>query len=101
MNTIIEKVTGLDKMTDQVIATDFLVSTKSGIQQFAVAITETISADLRAVLINQLDAMIIAHEQISDYMMKRGFYQAYNLKEQYLIDRKVTDTALNLKNIMG
>lgn len=96
MNAVIEKIIGMDKMTDQVIATDFLVASKSGIQNYAVAITETTSPQLRAVLISQMNDMITAHEQISDFMMKKGFYHAYNLKEQYQVDMKVTDTALDL-----
>lgn len=43
MNGLIETLTGMDKMTDQVIATDFLISAKSGVQNYAVAITETTS----------------------------------------------------------
>ncbi len=101
MNSIIEKLTGTDKLSDQVIATDFLVSSKSGIQEYAVAITETTSPQLRATLINQLNDMINTHEVISDYMMSKGYYHAYNLEEQYKVDMKVTDTALNLKEFMS
>lgn len=101
MNTIIEKMFGMDKMSDQVIATDFLMSCKSGIQNYAVAITETTSLKLRAVLIDQMNAMILSYEQISDYMMKKGFYYAYNLEEQYQVDMQVTDTALGLKASMN
>jgi similar to spore coat protein len=101
MNSIIEKLTGTDKLSDQVIATDFLLSSKSGIQEYAVAITETTSPQLRATLINQLNAMITTHEVISDYMMSKGYYHAYNLEEQYKVDMKVTDTALNLKEFMS
>lgn len=101
MNSIIEKLTGTDKLSDQVIATDFLVSSKSGIQEYAVAITETTSPQLRVTLINQLNDMINTHEVISDYMMSKGYYHAYNLEEQYKVDMKVTDTALNLKEFMS
>ena len=101
MNSIIEKLTGTDKLSDQVIATDFLLSSKSVIQEYAVAITETMSPQLRATLINQLNDMINTHEVISDYMMSKGYYHAYNLEEQYKVDMKVTDTALNLKEFMS
>lgn len=97
MNTIIEKLTGMDKMTDQVISTDLLMSSKSGIQEYAVAITETISPQLRTVLISQLKDMIISHEKIVDYMINQGYYHAYNMQEQYRIDLKAAEAALNLK----
>lgn len=101
MISIIEKLTGADKLSDQVIATDFLLSSKSGIQEYAVAITETTSPELRVTLINQLNDMINTHEVISDYMMSMGYYNAYNMEEQYKEDMKVTDTALNLKEFMS
>jgi similar to spore coat protein len=96
MNALIEKLTGLDKMSDQVIATDFLVAAKSGVQNYAVAITETTSPQLRATLINHLNDMITTHETISDYMMSKGYYHAYNMEDQYHVDKKVTDAALKL-----
>ncbi len=101
MNTLIEKLTGMDKMSDQVIASDFLVSTKSGVQNYAVAITETISPQLRAALVNQLNDTIESHEAILNYVMKKGYYNAYDLHEQYKIDMKAADTALGLKKFMG
>lgn len=101
MNTLIEKLTGMDKMTDQVIATDFLIAVKSGIQNYAVAITETMSPALRTALIAQLNDMITTHEAISEYMMKKGFYHAYNMREQYEEDLKITDTALGLKEFLA
>jgi similar to spore coat protein len=101
MNALIEKLTGMNKMSDQVIATDFLVSAKSGVQNYAVAITETTSPQLRATLINQLNDMITTHEAIADYMMSKGYYHAYNLQDQYQVDMKVTDTALKLSEAIS
>jgi similar to spore coat protein len=101
MNAIIEKLIGMDKMSDQVIATDFLVSIKSGIQNYAVAITETTTPQLRATLIKHLNDLITTHEAISKYMMDKGYYHAYDMQEQYKIDMKVTDTALSLKEFMS
>lgn len=63
MNGLIESLTGMSKMTDQVIATDFLISAKSGVQNYAVAITESISLEVRAVLKKQLQDAIQTHEK--------------------------------------
>ncbi|HEX3078674.1 MAG TPA: spore coat protein [Lachnospiraceae bacterium] len=100
MNALIEKITGMDKMSDQVIVTDFLVSSKSAIQNYAVAITETMSYQLRATLVNQLNDMIATHEAVSDYMIAKGYYYAYDLQEQFKVDMMVTDTALALKEFI-
>ncbi len=101
MNAVIEKLTGMDKMTDQVISTDLLVTTKSGIKEYAVAITEVTAPQLRTTLVNQLNDMILSHEKITEYMMNKGYYYAYNLQEQYQVDRKATDTALGLKKLLS
>lgn len=98
MNGIIERLTGLDRLSDQVIATDFLIAVKSGIRNYGIAITETTSREVRETLRMQLHDAIRTHEIITNYMMKNGFYHAYNPKEQYIVDMKVTDTALNLAN---
>jgi similar to spore coat protein len=96
MNSLIEKLTGLDKMSDQVIAIDFLISAKSAVRNYAIAITETTSPEVRAALRRQLNDAITTHETISNYMIKKGYYNAYDLHEQYKVDMKITDTALSL-----
>lgn len=96
MNAIIESLTGMNKMSDQVIATDFLISAKSAVRNYSIALTETTSQDVRTVLREQLNDAITTHETISNYMMKKGYYNAYNLNKQYKVDMQTTKTALNL-----
>lgn len=96
MNAIIEALTGMNKMSDQVIATDFLIAAKSGIRNYAMALTETGSPQLREIYKKQLDYTIAAHEAITNYMIKNGYYHAYDIQEQFKVDLKTTDTALNL-----
>lgn len=98
MNAIIEALTGMDKMSDQVIATDFLIAAKSGIRNYAMALTETGSPQLREIYKKQLDYVIATHEAITNYMIKNGYYHAYDIQEQFKVDLKTTDTALNLTN---
>lgn len=96
MNGLIEGLTGMNKMTDQVIATDFLISAKSAVQNYAVAITEATSPEVKIILKKQLKDAIVTHKKILDYMIKQGYYNPYNMQEQYKVDMKTTDTALNL-----
>jgi similar to spore coat protein len=96
MNGLVEMLTGMDKLSDQVIATDFLIAAKSGVQNYSVALTETTSPAIRSTLKKQLNDAITTHETISNYMMKKGYYHAYDLQEQYKVDMKMTDTALTL-----
>jgi similar to spore coat protein len=96
MNAIIESLTGMNKMSDQVIATDFLISAKSAVRNYSIALTETTSQEVRTALRKQLGDAIATHETISNYMMKKGYYNAYDLQEQYKVDMQTTETALKL-----
>lgn len=94
MNQIIEYFTGLDKLTDQVIATDTLIAAKSGVRNYAMAITEVGTPELKAVLARQLEEAIDLHERISTYMIERGWYHPWNVNEQLRLDVRNIDIAL-------
>jgi similar to spore coat protein len=96
MNQFLQNMMGMGGITDQVIATDLLISVKSGVHNYAVAITEAATPELRAALKEQLFAAIDTHEAVSNYMVAKGFYHPHNLGEQLNVDLTVTDTALNL-----
>jgi similar to spore coat protein len=96
MNSIVKYITGTDAMTDQVIATDLLLSAKTGIQNYAVALTETASPEIKAVLRKHLDEAVAAHEQITAYMVQNGFYHPYDIREQARIDIKNAETSINI-----
>ncbi|WHY59582.1 spore coat protein [Cytobacillus firmus] len=81
-------------MSDQVIATDFLISAKAGI--FAFALTESGSSEVRDILRKQLRIAVDTHEKITNYMISRGTYYPHNLKKQLETDMKITETALKL-----
>ncbi|MDP4110446.1 MAG: spore coat protein [Bacillota bacterium] len=97
MNTIIKNITGMGSLSDQVIATDFLVSAKSAVLNYSAALTETFSPDLRITLSKQLNDAIDTHETVANYMIKMGYYHPYLVHEQLKVDMQASDTALNLK----
>ena len=96
MNQLVQNIMGMGGMTDQVIATDFLISAKEGVRNYAVAITETATPELKDELREQLRAAISTHERISNYMISKGYYHPHELREQLVIDLTTTNTALNL-----
>ncbi|MBY0148821.1 spore coat protein [Neobacillus niacini] len=96
MNQLIQNLMGMGGMTDQVIATDFLISAKAGVRNYAVAITETGTPELKAALREQLNTAIATHEKITNYMISRGFYHPHELSEQLQVDLTVSETALKL-----
>lgn len=84
-------------MSDQIIATDFLLSAKTAVKNYAVALSESASPQVREALRRQLDVAIGTHERIANYMMAKGYYHAYNPQEQLQVDMKAADTVLNLQ----
>ncbi|MGO4886367.1 spore coat protein [Anaerobacillus sp. MEB173] len=96
MNNIIKSLVGMGGMTDQVIATDFLISAKAGIRNIAFAITESASPEVRALLREELKHAVQTHERITNYMIEKGTYHPHDLGEQIATDMKITETALQL-----
>ncbi|MDD9269108.1 spore coat protein [Paenibacillus sp. GCM10023248] len=96
MNTIIEHLTGMHTLTDQVIATDFLISAKSAVRSYAMAVTEAGTPEIKAILQKQLEESIDTHEKIMRYMMEKGWYHPWNMNEQLLLDLQNIKTALDV-----
>jgi similar to spore coat protein len=94
MNTIVEHLTGMHTLTDQVIAMDYLISTKNGIINLATAITETATPEIRLVLRKQLEETIAAHGHITSYLMENLLYRPHDITAQVQLDIKNIDTAL-------
>ncbi|MDC3417646.1 spore coat protein [Aquibacillus salsiterrae] len=96
MTNIIQKAAGIAGMTDQVIATDFLISTKAAVRNLTFALTESVTPEVRDALREQLNYAIEAHEKISHYMMEKDYYHPSDLDEQLKVDSKATKAALKL-----
>lgn len=86
MNSILQALTGTDKLTDQVIAADFLNAAKTGIKTYATALCETTSPEISKLLKQQLDDAIETHEEITKLMMDRGWYNAKDMQQQIRMD---------------
>lgn len=96
MNPILEHMTGLHMLTDDVIAMDFLMNAKSGVRNYAMAVTECTTPEIKQILVKQLDEAIESYEKISIYMMQHGLYHPYHIPEQIQLDLKNMQTAMNL-----
>ncbi|NRS49702.1 spore coat protein [Brevibacillus sp. HB2.2] len=96
MTSILQSLAGMGGLTDQVIAMDFLISAKSGVRNYAMALTETGTPEIKATLTKQLEEAIDLHEKISLYMIERGWYHPWNIAEQIELDQQNIQTALHL-----
>lgn len=98
MNPLVGYLTGMSTLTDQVVATDMLISTKASIRSLAVAATESATPAVKATLIKQLHEAIDTHAKLTDYMVAKGYYHPYQLSEQLHLDRRTADTALRVSD---
>ncbi len=87
----------MSAMTEQVIVTDLLMAAKSAIKNYAIAISECATPELRQALTEQLTDTIRSHEQITNYMINKGYYHPVNVLEQLRLDQQAAQTALNLQ----
>ncbi|WP_172799242.1 spore coat protein [Bacillus sp. FJAT-29814] len=69
---------------------------KAAVRNYTVGITETATPELKAALRAQLNDTIATHENITNYMVAKGFYHPHNLSEQLQLDLSVGETAINL-----
>ena len=97
MTTKTEKLNTLkDIMDDQTIATDLLLSAKSGVRSLAVAITETATPEIKKLLKKELETAIDLHDKIAQYMIEKEMYHAYDIKEQVSQDLKNAKEAMKI-----
>lgn len=97
MANMIQNMAGMGNMTEQVIATDFLLASKQAIKNYALALSETASPEVREVLRRHFDVAVGTHERITNYMMDKGYYHAYNPQEQIRVDMKAAETVMDLQ----
>ncbi|MGJ7909467.1 spore coat protein [Neobacillus sp. LXY-1] len=96
MAGFMQNMAGMGAMSDQVIATDFLIASKTGVKNIAMAITETSTPEVRQTLKQYLMDAVDTHEQIFKYMVDKGYYHPNNLAEQLNVDITASQTAMNL-----
>lgn len=71
-----------NRLSDQMAASDMLIYAKTGVKTYASAITEATTPAVRQILKKQLDEAITFQEQLSAFMINKGWYNASNINEQ-------------------
>lgn len=84
------------ELDDQMMATEFLLTSKAAVRSLAIAITETATPEVKQVLRRELDIAIDTHDKIAQYMIEKEMYHAYNIPEQLDQDLKNADKALDI-----
>lgn len=86
----------MPEIADISFATDFLLRAKNGVRNCAIALTETVSPDARAVLRTQLHEALAMHDEISKLMISKGWFHPYELNEQFQIDLVAAQTTVQI-----
>jgi spore coat protein F len=84
------------RITDSFLAGDLLAFAKTAVRNYAVAITETATPALRAVLQKQLNLAINSHGRIYSYMYANGLYPSYNLSKLLQKDMMLARNAISM-----
>ncbi|MCM3440454.1 spore coat protein [Metabacillus halosaccharovorans] len=87
------------ELADTTFATDFLIRSKEGVRNIAVALTETSSPDLRALLRKQLMQGIALHQEITDLMIEKKWFHPHDLNEQYQLDQLSAKNTIMIGNM--
>lgn len=69
---------------------------KTAVRNYAIAITETATPQLRDTFQKQLLGAIALHAKVFHYMHHHGYYPAYHLEQLLANDVKMANNALNL-----
>ncbi|MGX9133954.1 spore coat protein [Rummeliibacillus sp. JY-2-4R] len=87
------------ELADTTFAMDFLLRAKEGVRNTAVALTETASPNLRALLRKQLLQGIAMHQEITELMINKKWFHPYELKEQYQLDQLSAKNTIMIGNM--
>ncbi|WP_416655912.1 spore coat protein [Bacillus amyloliquefaciens] len=87
------------ELADMTFAMDFLIRAKEGVRNTAVALTETASPDVRALLRKQLMQGIAMHQDITDLMVSNKWFHPHDLSEQYKLDQLSAKNTLMVGNM--
>ncbi len=86
----------MPELADTTFAMDFLLRTKEGVRNLAVALTESSSPAVRALLREQLMQGIALHQEITELMIRKKWFHPYELREQYQLDQLSANNAIKI-----
>ncbi|RFU60621.1 spore coat protein [Bacillus sp. V59.32b] len=95
----VENAEGMPEMADSALALEFLLSIKSGVRNAAYAITESRTPEVRNAFRNQMEQGLQLHEEVSNFMMEKGWLHPYNVEDQYQIDMKSVEAVTMIGNL--
>ncbi len=93
----IKNLAGVGDLTEQVIASDFLMYAKSAVISYTIAITEATTPEVRKVLRRHLDSSLYTHEKILKYMIANGWYDGAHFRDNMISEKETSNRGMNLQ----
>ncbi len=90
---------GMPELADSAIALNLLISAKNGVRNYAVALTESPTPEVRSVLIRQLEEAVDFHGEVTELMMQKNWFYPYNIDKQVEIDVKSAENAIDIARL--
>jgi spore coat protein CotF len=90
---------GMPKLVDASMSTAFLLNVKSGVRNCAIALTEAVSPEVRAVLRTHLDNGLNMHEELSNLMINKGWLNPVDLDRQFQMDLESSQTMSQIASL--
>jgi similar to spore coat protein len=90
---------GMTDKADSLFALDFLLSVKNGVRNCAIALGESATPEAKTFLRNQLQQAVDLHEQVTDFMLNRGWLHPFDVNEQFKLDLIAADNTVKIANM--
>jgi len=90
---------GMPKLVDCSMATAFLLNAKNAVRNCAFALTEAASPEVKAELRNQLEQAINMHEEITNLMIKKGWFHPVDLEKQFQMDLETSQAVAQIAGL--
>jgi spore coat protein CotF len=90
---------GMPKLVDATMSTAFLLNSKNGVRNCAIALTEAATPEVRSFLQAQLNTAIDLHEEISTLMIQKGWFHPINLGKQFQMDLESSQNAVQIASM--
>ncbi len=91
-----EMAEGMPEKTDAALSLEFLLSIKNGIRNYAFALTETASSEVRDALYRQMEQALDLHEEVFELMLKKCWLYPHDVGKQVELDLKSASMALDI-----
>lgn len=89
----IENAEGMPALADATFALDFLLSAKTSVQNYVLALAEATRPEVRKALLNQLKSAVAMQGEITELMLAQGWLHPHDSSKQAELDLKSAQMA--------